>query len=532
VPPFRRRAAGNTRRLSASPPSTPASFWIASTAETSFASLAQPETSDVAVIGGGIAGITAATLLKAAGRTVTLVDSKRILRGATGYTTAKLTAGHTLLYQYLVKRFGESAARLYAEANQAAIARVAALVERYAIDCDFRRRDNYVYADERDTRSSIEKEVEAATRLGLPASFTADPPLPFATRGAIRLTGQAEFHPRKYLLPLAARVEGDGSRVFEETRALQVSEERGRCRVLTDRGPLEARDALVLTQIPFLDRGLFFAKVHPHRAYVLAASIEEAQAPDGMFISSKSPSRSIRTAPDGAGLLLLVGGEGHKTGIESETERRFATLHEFLRAHFDAGPVEYRWSTQDYYSVDRVPYIGPLTRRSRHIYVATGFGGWGMSNGTLAGMLLADAVLGNENPWARVFDANRWRPRASAARFVKENASVVRRWPGDRLTIPRSKPVSEIGPGEAAVVRVGGRKAAVYREEGGAVHAVSAVCTHLACIVHWNGAERSWDCPCHGSRFGVDGEVLQGPAVRDLERLDPQKLERPAAAAA
>jgi glycine/D-amino acid oxidase-like deaminating enzyme/nitrite reductase/ring-hydroxylating ferredoxin subunit len=502
------------------------SYWVASTPETTFPPVLGKVIVDVAVIGGGIAGITAATLLREAGLAVALVDSKRILRGATGYTTAKLTSGHGLLYRHLIEHFGEAKARLYAEAQQWAIEHVATLVERYGIDCDFRRRANYVYADERDERSSIEREVEASLRVGLPATFVEEPPLPFATRGAVRLDGQAEFHPRKYLLPLAERIPGSGSHVFEETRALQVEEHGSRCRVETDDGSIDARDVLVLTQIPFLDRGLFFAKAHPYRAYVIAAPIDEEKAPEGMFVSSKSPTRSIRTAPHEGGLLLLVGGEGHKTGTDPHNERRFETLQEFLRAHFDAGPVEYRWATQDYYSVDRVPYIGPLTWRSKHVYVATGFGGWGMTNGTVAGRILADAVLGKHNPWAPVFDSKRLSPRAAAARLVKENAAVAKRWVVDGLTVPKRKPVEEIAPGEAAVLRLAGRRVAVYKDEAGDTHAVSAVCSHLACLLGWNQAERSWDCPCHGSRFGIDGRVLQGPAVRDLEQLDVEALRR------
>jgi glycine/D-amino acid oxidase-like deaminating enzyme/nitrite reductase/ring-hydroxylating ferredoxin subunit len=503
----------------------PTSFWIASTQKTTFGPLQGNASADVAIVGGGIAGITAALFLKEAGRSVVLLESKRILRGATGYTTAKLTSGHGLLYQHLIRRFGESAARLYGEANQAAIERVAALVERYGIECDFRRRANYVYADERDKRSSIEKEVEAAVKLGLPGSFVEDPPLPFETGGAIRLEGQAEFHPRKYLLPLAERIQGEGSNVFEQTRALQVEDGKRGCRIETDRGVVEAADVLVLTQIPFLDRGLFFTKVHPYRAYVLAARIEEAKAPDGMFISSKSPTRSIRTTPQEDGLLLLVGGEGHKTGTDPENERRFETLNVFLRDHFEAGDVEYRWATQDYYSIDRVPYIGRLTRRSNHVLVATGFGGWGMTNGTAAAVILTDAVLGRENPWADVFRSNRWKPRASAIQFVKENSSVARHWLADGTTEPESTALTAIPAGQAAVLRLAGRKVAVHRDDGGQLHAVSATCSHLACLLHWNGAERSWDCPCHGSRFEVDGRVLQGPAVRDLERFDLEELK-------
>ncbi|HYZ91462.1 MAG TPA: FAD-dependent oxidoreductase [Actinomycetota bacterium] len=501
------------------------SFWVESTAESAFPRLRGDITVDVAVIGGGIAGLTSATLLKEAGRSVAVIESKRIVRGATGYTTAKLTSGHGLIYRHLIAKFGVAKARAYADANQAAIAEVAGRVDRHSIDCDFERRANYVYADERDKRESIEKEVEATLRLGLPASFIDDPPLPVETRGAIRLDDQAEFHPRKYLLALAASLTGDSSHIFELTRALQVEDGRS-CRVVTDAGDVHARDVLILTQIPFLDRGLFFTKVHPYRAYVLAAPISDEHAPDGMFLTSKSPTRSIRSTPLDGRRLLLLGGEGHKTGTVSDNEQRFAKLDAFLRAHFDAGEVIYRWATQDYYSVDRVPYIGPLTRGTERIRVATGFGGWGMSGGTAAAMILSDAVLGNRDRSGGVFASKRWRPRASSGRLVKENALVARHWLLDAFIVPTSRAPESVRPGEADILRIAGRRVAFYRDESGEPHAVSAVCSHLACLLRWNAAERSWDCPCHGSRFDVDGVVLQGPAVRDLERFELNALRR------
>ncbi len=496
------------------------SFWVGTTPETDYPPLAGDASVDVAVIGGGITGVTAAVLLKRAGRKVALVESKRIVRGATGYTTAKVTAGHGAVYAQLAKRFGEEGARIYAESQQAAIERIAELCSQDGIDCDFERKANFVYAESEQEAENLREEAEAARVAGLPASFVTETPLPFQVAGAVRLENQAQFHPRKYLLALAATIPGDGSHVFELTRAIDVDHGEP-CTVKTDRGTLRARDVIVATHLPFLDRGLFFAKAHPHRSYALAAPIDPGAAPDGMFINAGQPTRSIRTMPDGERLYLNVGGAGHKPGQADDMPQRYDELEEFLRRHWpSAGPVEYRWSTQDYLSVDHVPYIGRVRRGAKHLYAATGYNKWGMSSGTLAAMLLTDEIEGRENPWARLYRAKRLKPRASTGKFVKENAAVGARFFADRLKRGAKRSPGELANGEGALIRVRGRKTAVYRDEAGALHALSPVCQHLYCIVAWNDAERSWDCPCHGSRYSGEGRLIEGPSVKDLKRRE------------
>jgi glycine/D-amino acid oxidase-like deaminating enzyme len=500
------------------PSKVPTSYWIDSAPAPTFPRLDEPVVVDVAVVGAGMTGITAATLLKEAGKTVALLESKEVLRGVTGYTTAKLTSGHTLAYSAISGMFGVDAARLYAEANEAAIAHVRETAERRNISCDLERRSNYVYAESRDEVDQIRTEVKAARDAGLDAAFVTDTPLPFPVAGAVRQDQQAQFHPRKYLIPLAESIPGDGSCVFQETRALGV-EDGEPCRVRTSRGEVIARDVVIATHLPVLDRGLFFAKTMPKRSYVLGIPIDAAAAPDGMFISTETPIHSLRHTPLDGRRLLLIGGEGHKAGQEVDTRRRYAALEEWARKRFDLGAVEYRWSTHDNYSADRVPYVGKLGRRSQHVYVATGFSGWGMTNGTAAAIILCDAILGRSNPWAEVYDSTRLPPLRAAPRLAKENANAGLRWFRDRL--PRAaRSLDELATGEGAVVKVNGEGAAVYRDEDGTLVALSAVCTHLGCIVGWNTAEKTWDCPCHGSRFDRHGRVIQGPAVQDLARKD------------
>jgi glycine/D-amino acid oxidase-like deaminating enzyme/nitrite reductase/ring-hydroxylating ferredoxin subunit len=495
------------------------SYWVASTEAPEFPPLEGEVAVDVAVVGAGITGIMAATLLKRTGSTVALVEAKRILHGATGYTTAKLTAGHNVIYSHLERHFRPEGSRLYAEANQRAVETVAGMAAEERIDCDLERTRNYVYSESEDDVETLRTEAAAARRAGLPASFTRETELPFPVAGAVVLEDQAQFHPRKFLLPLAGALPGEGSHVFELTRARDVREGEP-CVVESDLGSVRARTVVVATHLPILDRGLFFAKTHPKRSHVLAARVDAQRAVRGMYISTESPTHSVRSAHDGDGRLLLIGGEGHKTGQEPRTDEREERLAAWAQERFGVGDFAYRWATQDFYSVDRVPYVGRL-RRSSRILVATGFGGWGMSNGVASAHVLADLVLGRENRSAALYDAKRTKPVASARDFVKENADVAKHWLGDRArAVAADRDLSDVGPGEGRVMRLDGELVAVRRGAEGALHAVSAVCTHLGCIVSWNSAEASWDCPCHGSRFAADGTVIQGPAVDDLARRD------------
>ena len=494
------------------------SYWVDSVEGPRYPAAKGVLSFDVLVVGGGIAGLTAALLLKRAGKRVGLIEANKIAHGVSGYTTAKVSAGHGLLYSQITKSLGSDAARTYGESNQAAIGMISSLINDLGIDCDWEPADNYIYSESPDQIAPLKQEADAASAVGLPAAFTTENTLPFPIAGAVKWTDQAQFHPRKYFVALAEAVEGDGSSVFEDTAATELKEGTP-CVVGTPDATISADKVILATHFPTFDRGLYFAKVHPYRAYVVTAKISKDQAPEGMWISSTSPTRSVRTTPYENGRLLIVTGEGHKTGHEPDTERRYAALEEWTRSRFDIDSFEYRWSTQDNQSVDHVPYVGRLTRGSEHVFTATGFAGWGMTNGTMSAMLLADLVRGIDNAWSDLYDSNRLNPSASAKEFVQENASVAVRFFGDRLK-SISKSVEQVPDGEGDVVTVGTKSVAVHKDEGGDVRAVSARCTHLGCIVAWNRAEKSWDCPCHGSRFTTDGEVLQGPATRPLERID------------
>jgi glycine/D-amino acid oxidase-like deaminating enzyme/nitrite reductase/ring-hydroxylating ferredoxin subunit len=491
------------------------SLWVGTTPETDYPSLAGDLSVDVAVIGAGITGLSTAILLKQAGARVAVIEAGRVASGVTGYTTAKITSLHGLVYHDLVKAFGEERAQMYADANQTAIEQVAALVAGGGIDCDFRRAAAYTYTEDPERVEALQAEVEASVRLGLPASYTETTELPYPVQGAVRFDSQAMFHPRRYCLGLARQIAGDGSFVFEMTRATDV-EEGTPCTVVTPHGTIRAQHVVLATQIPFLDRGGFFAKTSPSRSYALAVRVGGA-VPEGMYLSAESPTRSIRPHLAGEEPLLIIGGEGHKVGQEEDTRRRYEALEEWSRERFDVRSLEYRWSAQDYMPADNVPYIGQLTSGSEQIHVATGFKKWGMTTGTFAGIIIADAITGRPNPWSALFDATRVDLTHSAKRLVTQNTEVAARFVGDRFGIPKVSNLADLAPGEGQVLEVDGEKVAAYRDESDVVHAVSPTCAHLGCIVSWNSAERTWDCPCHGSRYDYDGQVIQGPTVNNLE---------------
>jgi glycine/D-amino acid oxidase-like deaminating enzyme/nitrite reductase/ring-hydroxylating ferredoxin subunit len=413
----------------------------------------------------------------------------------------------------LESSLGSGTARTYGEANQAGLEAIAQLVAELSIECDFRRKPNFTYTESASGRSAIEDEVDAAERAGLPAS-TAAAELPYPTAAAVSFPDQAEFHPLKYLHALASAAAEAGCEVYERTRVVRV-DQGDPCELRTDRGEIvSAGRVIVATHLPILDRGLFFARTHPERSYVLLARLR-GDVPRGMYLSDESPSHSLRAVPNADGELLMIGGESHKAG-QSDASERYATLEQWARERFDIESIEHRWATQDNMPADTLPFVGQLWPFSDRVLTATGLSKWGIAMGTSAATILSDLVAGRENPWASTFTPMRAHPKAGAASFVKENANVGMRFFADRIT--RRGSAEELAPGEGRVVGSGIRQRAVYRDDSGELHTLSARCTHLGCIVGFNRAERTWDCPCHGSRFAATGEVIEGPAVRPLPR--------------
>jgi glycine/D-amino acid oxidase-like deaminating enzyme len=471
---------------------------------------------DVAVVGAGVAGIATAWELARRGQRVALLEADRVAAGVTGHTTAKLTALHTLIYDRLRRTRGKEGAHLYATSQMDAIRHAAEVVDELGIDCDWEETAAYTYAEDGTHTDELRHEADAAREAGLAAEYVSDTELPYPVAGAVRVTGQAQFHPRKYLLALVADLKRLGGQVHEHTRVVGLSEGEP-CVLTTEDGvKVMAGTVVVATHYPIFDRALLFTRLSPRRELVVAAPVDEARAPRGMYITTEQNTRSVRTAPlEDAKRLLIVTGEHFTPGAGSDVEARFDTLSSWAADRFGDLTFTHRWATQDNDSTDSVPLVGPLHPGSRHVHVATGFGGWGLSSGIMAGRLLCDLVTGRENPWSDLYDPRRVMSVVREGKeFVKHQSDVARHFVGDRLQHlkgPSTASVEHIAPGDGAVVHVNGKRCAVHRDQDGNVHAVSAKCTHLGCLVAFNRAERTWECPCR---------VVQGPAVRPLEPRD------------
>ena len=487
------------------------SLWAATGGAATYAPLAASLDVDVAVIGGGIAGLTAALALKRAGQTVAVLEAARVGTGVTGNTTGKVTSLHRLAYSELAARHGAGTAATYGQANEAAIEHIAGVVAAEGIDCGFRRVANYTYAESAAALALVREEAALAARLGLPASFTTDVPLPFAVLGAVRFDGQAQIHALRYVQGLARAVNGDGSFVFEESPATGFRD--GSPAVVdSERGSVRAKDIIVATNLPFGDNGFFAERCYAHRSYIVAA--RSAAAPlDATFVSVDEPMRSILTVDVGDATYVLAGGEGHPAAESVDSAERYGRLAAFARDRLGAGDIAFRWSTQDAMPADGLPYVGLLTPESRHVHVITGLRKWGLTNGTAAALILRDTLCGGDNPWAAVFDSTRSAPAGHGVAAPAAATGTAEPPPAEPA--PEAVP-GDVAPGEGKVVDVQGAKAAVYASPAGHVQSVSAVCTHLGCTVEFNPADVTWDCPCHGSRFSTDGTVIQGPATRNL----------------
>lgn len=492
------------------------SLWAATGGTATYAPLDESLDVDVAVIGGGIAGLTTALALKRAGQSVAVLEAARVGTGVTGNTTGKVTSLHRLAYSDLVGRHGDATAGIYGQANEAAIEHVAAVVAAERIDCGFRRVANYTYAESVQALALVREEAALAGRLGLPASFTTEVPLPFAVRGAVRFDGQAQIHALRYVQGLARAVDGNGSFVFEESPATGFRDGAPAV-VVTERGSVRAREIIVATNLPFGDGGLYAGRCYAHRSYIVAG--RSAAAPlDATFVSVDEPMRSILTVDVEGTSYVLAGGEGHPATESVDSAERYRRLAAFARDRLGAGEIAFRWSTQDAMPADGLPYVGRMGPESRHVHVITGLRKWGLTNGTAAALILRDTLGGTANPWAAVFDSTRGAPTPGA-----ESARPAEELPGADGAVPSTAPEAaapavpaSVAPGEGKVVDVSGAKTAVYVSPTGDVHTVSAVCTHLGCTVEFNRTDVTWDCPCHGSRFTTDGTVIQGPATRNL----------------
>ena len=497
--------------------STP--VWSEGIENLSYAPLNADVSADVCIVGAGIAGLSTAYTLAREGQSVVVLDHGPIGGGESARTTAHLSNALDDRYYELERLHGFQGARLAAESHSAAIETIESIVKAENIDCDFERLDGYLFVPPMDDCDELEQERQAAQRAGIPVEWVSRAPLEnFNTGPSLRFPRQGQFHPLKYFQGLSKAIECYGGRLYGGTHAKAV-ESGTPVLVQTDAGPtVRARIAVIATNAPISETyGLYTANA-PYRTYVVAARVRSGALKRALFWDTPDPYHYVRLqrTERGNSDLLIVGGEDHKTGQADDFDERFERLEEWTRERF--GRIEsfdFHWSGQVMEPVDGLAFIGAHPVNRQNVYIASGDSGHGMTHGTIAGLLLRDLALGRRNPWAQLYDPSRITLRAFT-HLIRENVNVGAQLT-DWIKEPDVDSMDQIAPGQGATVQVQWTKLAVYRDEQGKYHKRSAICPHLSCIVSWNSTEKSWDCPCHGSRFDPYGKVINGPASRNLD---------------
>ncbi len=494
------------------------SVWMTMPEAPLFAALPDDAVTDVCIVGAGIAGLSAAYLSAREGLSVIVLDDGPIGGGETGRTTAHLSNAIDDRYVEIERLHGQEGARMVAESHTTAINRIEAIAREEHISCDYERVDGYLILAPGDALSLLEQELEAARRAGLMdvELLTRTPFAGFGDVPCLRFPTQGQFHPLKYVTGLAQAITRMGGRIYTSTHVTSVTG-GARAKIETQSGRIVEADAVVMaTNTPVNDLVAIHLKQAAYRTYVIGAQIPRGSVPKALYWDTQDPYHYIRLHSwDDRNDMLIIGGEDHKTGQTDDIEDRHARLARWAATYFSGiGAIEFEWSGQILESMDGLAFIGRNPMDAPNVYIATGDSGMGMTHGTIAGILVTDLIRGRTNPWAELYDPSRVRVRATPE-FAQENANVVAQY-ADWVTGGDVDSVEKIPLNSGAVVREGLSKIAVYRDEHGAYHAHSAVCTHLGCIVSWNSTEQTWDCPCHGSRFDKQGKVVNGPAVSDL----------------
>ncbi len=476
------------------------------------------ETYDALIVGAGITGITAALMLQKAGRKCVIVEAHTPGFGTTGGTSAHLNTFADTTYGEAENAFGEDGAQLFKDAINEGKNLIGENIKTYKIDCDFESKKGYVFAENEEEVKELDELYEGTKRVAVDISYTDDVSTPLTYKKAVVLEGQAQFHPIKYITALAKEFIKLKGVIIDNTKVetLSKSEEihHAKAGALT----IRAHKVIYATHVPPGITIMNF-RCAPYRSYVLGVKLKGDNYPDGLIYDMQEPYHYYRTHNIDGQNLLIAGGNDHKTGHD-DPEKAFDDLEKYIRKHYHVSSIKYKWSSQYYIPVDGFPYIGQMPDASEGVFCAAGFNGNGMMLGTISGKILSDLILGNGSKYEKIFSPSRMKPVAGFSEFVKENADAAYHFVADRLYVKETDSLKRIAPGNGKVVEVDGKKIAAYRDDEGIFHTLNPVCTHAKCIVIWNPEEKSWDCPCHGARYDINGRVLTGPAVVDLQHIE------------
>lgn len=480
------------------------------------------EVYDVLIVGGGITGLTTALLLQDQGKKCILAEAYNIGFGTTGGTTAHLNTVLDNSYDYIESDFGEDGAKLVASATREAIDLVEGLTTKYNIDADFSYEPGYLLAVTDEESKHLEKIVAATTRAGVVTNWTDNIPITLPFKKACRFEFQARIHATRYITGLAKAFEAAGGILLQQCIVNSVENEQ-HFQADTSLGVIKADKVVYATHIPPGINILHF-RCAPYRSYVQAFTLKDNNYPTGLIYDMKDPYNYFRTQTINGKEYIIAGGYDHKTGHEKNTDQLFREQEAYLRNHFDIDSIDYKWSSQYFTTADGLPYIGILPGHD-NIYVGTGYSGNGITLGSLAAKIICELITTGKSKYESIFKPGRVKPVAGFTEFVKENADVISQFIGLRFSYEKIASLAELAPGEATLAKWEGKKVALYKDEQGKVHALDPVCPHAKCIVDWNSVEKSWDCPCHGSRFACNGALLTGPARVGLTQIKWEDIE-------
>lgn len=472
---------------------------------------------DVIIVGGGITGISTALLLQEAGKQCLVVEAAELGYGTTGGTTAHLNTLLDTPYYVIAQNFGEENAAHVAEAAAAAIRLIKDNIQRFNIDCGFKEADAYLFAQDEKQEKELDKIQESSAKAGLDIAYVQDIPVSIPFTKAVRARGQAKFNPMEYVHGIAKAFEAAGGVILQNCKVINT-DKGSTLKVETNAGVFSTVDLIYATHIP-PGINLLHLRCSPYRSYAMAVTLEDNTYPEELSYDMYDPYHYYRTQEVKGETYLIAGGEDHKTGLEENTEKCLLTLESHIRKYFKVKEIAYKWSSQYFEPTDGLPYIGYLPGSEDHIYVASGYGGNGMTYSSVAALLLKQIILKEKPALEKLFDPNRIKPVAGFTNFVIHNTDVIKQFFGKLFSAEEISQLTELAPGEGKLVEYHDRKIALYKNEDGRLYALNPSCSHMKCDVKWNQAEKSWDCPCHGARYNYDGKVMTGPADADLEGL-------------